>query len=161
MRTATALPLSSDRPRRRRLDAEQRQADIGAAGADQPGEAQHLAATHIEADVLEDALAAEPVDTDSSTSPGVAGGARLKQSPISRPTMSAISASAASSRPRGRVEIVPAVAEHRHPVGDLEDLLQAVADEQDRRRPGRAGRATCRNSCAAPRGPTATRSARP
>ena len=58
-RIVSGLAVEHDRAGRRRLDAEQREADIGAAGADQPGEAEHLAAMEIEADVLEDAVAAE------------------------------------------------------------------------------------------------------
>ena len=53
------LPREQDRSRRRRLDAEKGESDIGAARADQSGEAEHLAAVEIEGDAFEDALAAE------------------------------------------------------------------------------------------------------
>ena len=82
------LAVEHDRPGRRRLDAEEGEADIGASGADQPGEAEHLAAMHVEADVLEDASRPSP-RTESSSSPFGAGGRGCSR-PISRPTMSAI-----------------------------------------------------------------------
>ena len=39
--------------------------------------------------------------------------------------------SPASASARGRVDIQPAVTQHGHPVGDLEDLFHPVRDEQD------------------------------
>ena len=103
-------------------------ADIGAAGADQAGEAEHLAAADVEADILEDALAAEvahrqeqlalrrrrPLGEQPHLAPDHVGDRALRRRLGAR---------------HGRDQ--PAVAEHRDLVGDLEDLLQPVADEED------------------------------
>ena len=53
------LAAEKDGSRRRRFDAEKGKSDIGAARADQPGEAEHLAAVEIEGDAFEHALTAE------------------------------------------------------------------------------------------------------
>ena len=56
------LAVELDRAVLRRRDAEQRQGDVGAAGADEAREAQHLAAPQLERDVLEHALAGQARD---------------------------------------------------------------------------------------------------
>ena len=76
-----ALAVEQDRAGSRRLDAEERQRDIGASGADQPGEAQDLAAPQVEAHVFEDALAAEP-STERTTLARLGRRARLKQADL-------------------------------------------------------------------------------
>ena len=58
-RTVIGLAAEQDSAGGRRLDAEESETDIGAAGADQPGEAEHLAAMEIEGHAFEHALAAE------------------------------------------------------------------------------------------------------
>ena len=103
VRTVTALPLERDRAGGRRLDAEQRETDIGASGADQPGEAQHLAAAEVEADVLEHALAAEPRDRQQQLA-RARRRARLKQAHLA-PDHVGDGAAAASPRRAARVEI--------------------------------------------------------
>ena len=46
------------------VDAEDRPRDLGAAGADQPGERDDLARPHVERDVGEDALARQALDLE-------------------------------------------------------------------------------------------------
>ena len=128
--SVTRLAVEHDRPRGRRRDAEEGEADIGAPGADQAGEAQHLAAVQVEADVLEDARrgrARAPRAAARRARPAAAAEA----APTSRPTMSAMALAGVASA-RGRRRDQPPVAEDGDAVGDLEHLLHAVADEQDR-----------------------------
>ena len=72
---------------------------------------------------------------------------RVKSSTTSRPTISRMAAAGVSSR-AGRGRDPAAVAQDRDPVGDLEDLLHAVRDEEDRHALAGAGCATMRKSCA-------------
>ena len=58
-RTVTGFAVEQDGSRGRGFDAEEGEADIGAARSDQASEAKHLAAVEVESDVLEYALAAE------------------------------------------------------------------------------------------------------
>ena len=53
------LAVEKDGPRRRRFDAEKGKSDIGAARADEPGEAEDLATVEIEGDALENAMTTE------------------------------------------------------------------------------------------------------
>ena len=99
---------------------------------------------HRERDVGEHALAGQPVDLEHhlARASASASGEPLRQLP-------------ADHRPdqvvRGQpgelaVEHVAAVAHHRDPLADLEDLLQPVRDEQHRRALRRAAPATTSNS---------------
>ena len=102
-RTVDRLAAEQDGSRSRRLDAEQREPDIGAPRADQAGEAEHLAAMQIEADALEHAPATQALHREEQGPAGPMLAAPLVIS-ISRPTMSAIARCGVASA-RGRVEI--------------------------------------------------------
>ena len=123
------LAVELDRAVLRRRDAEQRQGDVGAAGADEAREAQHLAAPQLERDVLEHALAGQARDLQQRLArPVVGAGEELGHV---APDHVLDREARRDLRPRPRRDPA-AVAQHRHAVGDLEHLVQAVADEQDR-----------------------------
>ena len=140
-----------------RRDPEQRQRDVRAAGADEAGEPQHLALAQLEAHVREHALATEAVDAQDD-SPGGCG-LRTKKSAISRPTISRIARLCGDLRPRPRGDQAP-VAHDGHAIGDLEHLVEAMADEQHRD-PGVRQSPDLLEQLRRPRAPTAPRSARP
>ena len=60
----SALAADRDVPGGRAARAVDGLEDLGAAGADQPGEPDDLAGAHRERDVLEDAAKAEPLDLE-------------------------------------------------------------------------------------------------
>ena len=111
-----------------RLDTEQR---LGHLRAPEPTSRRSRVPrlAHLEADVGEPAPAGGP-STASATSPGSCG-TRRKKSDSSRPTMSRISETSVTSAD-GLGRDVLAVAQHRDAVAELEHLVEAVADEQDR-----------------------------
>ena len=94
------------------------------------GEAQHFAAAQIESYALEHAAPAETRHRKQEVADG-ADVARRRLRSIWRPTMSAIARPRRRLRPRaGRNQ--SSVAKDRNLVGELEHLLHAMADEQDR-----------------------------
>ena len=101
--TVTGVAVERDLARVRRGDPEERQPDVGAAGADETGEAEHFAGAQLEGDVLKDALAAEVAGPPAGPRPVRA--ARGGRAPTtSRPTMPRMAAAGVSSA-RGVVEI--------------------------------------------------------
>ena len=122
------LAVEDDRAGCRRLDAEERQADIGASGADQAGEAEDLAAADVEADVMKDALTGEAAHGQDQVAL-LDRGARLQEPDLAtdhvgdRPARRHLGARSRRDQATG--------AEHRDLVGDLENLLHAMTDEQD------------------------------
>ncbi len=109
--------------------------ELGAAGAEQPGDADDLAVVDVDVGRLEHAAAADPGRPQN-------GCARCGRSTRSATEESA--ASSSSSRPIIFVTSVAAgqvvhavladelaVAQHRDAVGDLVDLIEEVADEED------------------------------
>ncbi len=116
-------------PPARPVDPEQHARDLGAAAADQAGEADDLAGPDREGDVPEGAGAGERLDREDDGA-GLAGGSRIHvaerpadhqlDGPVVRHLLDR----------RGRDE--QPVAQDRDPVGDAVDLLHAMADEHHR-----------------------------
>ena len=159
VRIASGLPSSVIVPARGSRDAEQRLHHLAAAGADQAVEAEDLALAQVEGDVGEFGRVRQARRPSSTGSPSgdvdlredLVDGAADHQRDRAAPGV----ASATSPAP---TEL--AVAEHRVAVGDAEDLLELVADEEDRLalalQLARRWRKAPRPPCA-----TARRSARP
>ena len=144
---APSGPSSS--PVSARVGAEQQPGQLGAAGAEQPGEADHLALEDVEVDGLERALAAQ---AERLQHRGRRTRRRRWRRPRGRgarapPARGRSSSRTSSSSADVRGHVLPdqrAVAQHRHPVGDLVDLVEEVRDEHDRD-------ALRRAACASPR----------
>ena len=124
---ATACRRWSISPTRRR-HAEEGLGDVAAAGADQAGDAEDLAGAHLEGDVVEAAVERR-FSTESTTSPiGTSPSGNIWV--ISRPTI--IRMMLVAGHVPGVVGAdIAAVAEHRHLVGDLEQLAHLVGDVDD------------------------------
>ena len=132
-RAATPAPVyiaDPDAAAAHRLEAEQRPQQPGAAGADQPGDAEDLAAMQREASRRQAAARS----SSSSASPGSRGVRGIEVvDRRGRP-----SARRSSSRRRSAVVAaarVAAVAQHDEPVGDRLHLLDEVRDVDDRDAP--------------------------
>ena len=140
------------------VDPEDRAGDLAAAGADEPGERDDLAGSHLEGDVDEDALARQALDL------------RARCRRASAAPAAALGELAADHRPHeivGREAVraratmhAAAVAQHGDALAEREDLLEAVRDEEHRRAVG-AQASRRRRTGARPRRPRAPRSARP
>ena len=115
---------------RRRGDRSRRCArDLRPARADEARQADDLAASKLERDVGEDAAAGSP-SARSTTSP-ISASSFGKSASSDRPTISRTISAWGSSAGRPRRD-VPPVAKHRDGVRDRRDLLEPVADEDDR-----------------------------
>ena len=129
-RTTIGLPSSVTVPPRRAGDAEQGLHDLAAAGADQAVEAEDLALAQVEGDVGE----LGRVATGPRPQARARRSARRAFGKIwstVRPTISATSlAGVASATSPSPTDL--AVAEDGVAVGDAEDLVELVADEEDR-----------------------------
>ena len=121
-RSLTGWPSSSIVARGRRRDAEDRQRELGAAGADEAGDAEDLAAPELEGDVADPVAEARGRVTSRTVSPIFGSGLGNRWS-ISRPTIIATSVCSLTSA-IGAGADQRAVAQHRHAVGELEDLRQ-------------------------------------
>ena len=103
-----------------------------------PGDPDHLALEDVEVDRPRAALAGPGSSTCSTGAPDVRdrGGGGLAVDPLEHPRARVRSSSApSSSSVTSSVRYSPtscAVAQHGHPVADLEDLVEEVRDEQDR-----------------------------
>ena len=111
----------------RRRDPEERERDVGPPGADQAGEAQHLAPVDLEAHAGEDAVPPDPGDAEGQLAPRMFGSCKeLRHLPadhvLDRPLGGDLGPGSGGDE--------PAVAQHGHAVGDLEHLVEPVADEQ-------------------------------
>ena len=143
-RIATSRPSTSTRPRCDRVGAEDGAGELGAAGADQAGEAQDLALAHLEADVVRASTACGSRASRPRAMPstverhragaGVARGGANSRS-TSRPTIMRMIRSTSSSA-IGGLAGQRAVAQHGGAVADLHHLLEPVGDEHDRDAPG-------------------------
>ena len=127
--TVTGAAVELDLAAVRGGDAEERQPDVGAAGADQTGKPEHLAGAEVERDVLKRALAAQTADRQPH---------RARFAPLAPEELPHLAADHAADG-RGRRQLgarrgrdPAAVAQDRDAVGDLEDLFHAVGDEEDR-----------------------------
>ena len=105
--------------------------DLGPAGTDEPGQGDDLAGPDLEMMSLKMSRLAQPLDAKERPACLGAGaplGARAARCP----------AIIVTSSPRGssltaRVVTRTPIAQHRHPVGDAVDLLQAMRDVEDAR----------------------------
>ena len=124
------LAAEPDFTRVGRRQAEEDPRQLGPAGADQPGQAQDLAGpdaqVHIPDARPRDSPARAPPATTGPSSAGVLG----KTADSSRPTIIRISSPRETSAMR-RVPDEDPVAQGRHAVGDLGQLLQPVRDIDD------------------------------
>jgi hypothetical protein len=122
------LAVQQDAARRGRAQPEQRLGDLGPARADQSVEPHHLAAPHLEADVLEQAPA------------GQAARFQRDLADLGAPDVARHVDAAPDHQLRHRVLVgvarlqratILAVAQNADAVGDLEDLLHPVRDVDD------------------------------
>ena len=102
--------------------------DLGAARADQAGQAEDLATAHRERDVGEDPVAGEAADLEGHARPVAP---RCGEERVERRVPTISRTSSLSELAGGRVATVAAVAQHRDAVGDRAHLLEAVADVED------------------------------
>jgi hypothetical protein len=130
--------LYADRAARGRGHAEERERHVGAPRAHEARHAQDLAPVQVEGDVLEHAVARQPLGLQHDLGRRGAGGLgevvadlapdHLGDHPLAR------------HLGHGPGRDVAAVADHRDAVGDLEDLLEPVRDVDDRDALGQRGR---------------------
>ena len=119
---------------RARLEAVDDSAELGTAGADEPGHAQDLAAMHLQAQTPQP-LRADVVDLEHDC--GRRGG-RTRAGGSDRPARPRRAAGnepakiVARKRRQGAAERFPAVAQHRHGVGRFVNLVQPVGHVDDR-----------------------------
>ena len=124
---STTLSSTIDRASLGRSDAEQGEPDIGSAGADEPGEPDHLTGPHFEIHIFERAGTAEPLDPQHRVAGHVAG---AHEEVADVPTDHLADEKLAIGLGREAGGDVPAVVEHGDSVGDAEHLVEPVADEQ-------------------------------
>ena len=128
-----------DRARSRRVEPEERLRDLGAAGADQPGEPEDLAGANRERDVLEPAGTASGPRRAAAPRRGAACTC-AREVLVERPADHQLhQRRLVESRDRLRGDVA-AVAQHRDRVAQAEDLLHAVrhVDARSRRAPAAA-----------------------
>ncbi len=126
----SGLPRFTTRAGVAGIGAEDRAHRLGAAGADEPGEAEHLAGAEREVDLLEGALAPEIADLEHDVADlRVARREQLRHRPADHQRDEIMGV-----RDRGRFEGRDplAAAQDRDPVGDAADLVEPVRDEDDR-----------------------------
>ena len=143
-----------------RMDAEERGQELPLTLALQSAQAEDLAAMQIEADIMKALAGAEIADGEDDRrrkhlSRSAASEGRFAAS--ARPTMSC-TRSVVVVPDGGNGGDVLAILEHRDAVGDGEDLLQTVGDEDDRRplvaqSDARARRGARPDRCRGPRSP--------
>ncbi len=109
------------------VGAEDGPRDLRATGAHETGDADDLSGAHLKADVLEDAVSAEPVDGQQSRS-GIGPFARilLLDGPPDHEAHELVGGGV-----RGRLPDAAAVANDRDPIAQGGDLLEMVGDEHD------------------------------
>ena len=122
----TGLPPTSTRPVDLRIEAEQRLRDLGSPGADQAGQADHLAGADLERDVAELARARQLLDAQQL----VAGRRRhvLGDVLVEAAADHQVHQRRLVERAGRLGRDVGAVAQHRHRVAEPEDLRHAVRD---------------------------------
>src|SRR5208337_1426161 len=120
--------VDEDGSRRRRFDAENGKSDIGSARADEPGEAEDLAAAEIEGDAFEDPPTAE-IRHRENTILSRRRRPRLRQVDL---TADHVCDRALRRRLETRARrYSPPVAKDRDLVGDFEHFLDAMADKEN------------------------------
>ena len=128
----TALPVQRHGAAIRLVDAEQHPGDLGAAGADESGEAEDLALADREADVAEDPDPGQPVDLEQDVTDR-----RLELREERHGTADHVPHEGGRGQPAGRGrDDVAAVAEDRRDVAQLEHLVETMAHEQHRHAAG-------------------------
>src|SRR5690606_33992593 len=119
------------------IGAEEQTGELGASGAEETGQAHDLAFVDLQVDRLDRAGTPEAVHADDRTPPGrVAGGGGDALDLLQHAKLAAEHRGDQfdAAQIAGQVLADPAtVAQDRHPVGDLVDLLEEVGDEEDRR----------------------------
>ena len=110
------------------VDPEEDPGDLGAAGAHEPGEPEDLAGTHGEPDIAEDAHPGQAAHLEQDVADRVLHLGEQRH----RPADHVADEVGRGQRVRRRRHDVPAVAEHGRPIAQREDLVEPVADEQDR-----------------------------
>ena len=141
------------------VDAEDARATSLRPDADEPGERDDLARRAPRSEMSRNTPSRVRCSTLRTRLAGPLALAPLRAARSRRPTIARTRSSAVSPARRSR-EDVPAVAHDRHPLADLEDLLQPVRDEEHRRA-ALAQRLDHAEQPRRPRRPTAPRSARP
>ena len=129
-RMAIGRPSSATLARAGVRDAEKRLAELRAPGSDEPVEAEDLAAAQLEGNVVELRRMRVSGHFQNRVADGHIDLRERRARRSGRPSCGTISSwpvSASSPEPIER-----AVAEDREAFGDLVDLLELVADEQDR-----------------------------
>ena len=133
LRSPPAAPSRHDLAAERAVDAEDGPGELGAAGADQPGEAQDLAAAQRQVDRLR--RDRPRCARRASSQHGLARRRRRRQ--IERLEVAAdhqADHGGVADLGLGQLADPAAVAQHDDPVGAALDLVQAVGDEDDARR---------------------------
>ena len=120
-----------------RRDAEEREPDVGPARADEAREPEHLALADLEADPREDAAPPEPVDAEDDVARLLS---RARKEVGEVPADHVLDRLCLRHLGDGPAGDEAAVAKDGDAVGDLEDFLEAVADEEHRD-PGRGQQA--------------------
>ena len=124
----TSLPATRIEPASTAIIADDRLGELGAAGAHQAADADHLAATDREADVA-DLLGGERIDDEQR----LAGGASRALEEVAEVAADHQAGDPLLARAGGGRDVdQPAVAQHGDAVGELDDLVQAVRDVDDR-----------------------------
>ena len=111
------------------VDAEEDAGHLGPPGADQARERRRSRRPGPRSEMSRNSPTRVRPSTSSSTSPTAV--ATFGKSETDRPTMCRTRSAVVRSRVGGRHDVAP-VAEHGRAVAQLEDLVEAVADEQDR-----------------------------
>ena len=111
------------------VDAEDRAGDLAAAGADEAGEADDLARAHVERDVVEDARARQPLDLEQRFADlGRQLGEQLGDVAADHLPHELVDGRVGDRRGRD----VGAVAHDGDGVAEVEHLVEAVRDEEQR-----------------------------
>ena len=127
-READGVAVEPDLARVALVDPEQDAGDLRPAGADEPGEPDDLAVSDVEGDVAEDAGAGQALDLEEDLADRRLDLREERHAPADH-----VPDEVGRGEVRGRRrDDVPAVAEDRRAVAQLEDLVEPVADEQDR-----------------------------
>ena len=126
-RISTRLAIDGDRAALGRGDAEEGESDVGATGADEPGEADDLAGANLEAHIFERAGATEALDAQHGRTGLVT---RAHEEVVDVPADHLAYEQLVVRLGDKACGDVPAVAEHGDAIGDAEHLVETVADEQ-------------------------------
>ena len=118
-----------DAPAVQGVGAEYGAHDLGPAGPDKAGDAEHLSGLNLEVDVFEDPLSGQAMGREYDVAQLLV--ARRKELGEGSPDHQFDELAGTVDLARRQAGDVAAAAQHGHPVGDIEDLVQAVRHEQD------------------------------